>query len=67
MSEPPNAGGPRATSAARRRLLRYLLESPLLAAGAAALPRLALARPELALPEDVADALDVFQIERGRF
>lgn len=49
---------------ARRELLAFLLRSPLLWGGVAAWPRLGAARPELALPETVADALDVFQIER---
>lgn len=49
---------------ARRDLLRYLLQSPLLWCGASTLPNLAWGRPELAVPEAVSDALDVFQIER---
>ncbi|MCK6370210.1 MAG: alpha-hydroxy-acid oxidizing protein [Gammaproteobacteria bacterium] len=49
----------------RRELLGFLLRSPLLWAAAAALPDAARARPELAVPEAVSDALDVFQIERA--
>jgi isopentenyl diphosphate isomerase/L-lactate dehydrogenase-like FMN-dependent dehydrogenase len=44
--------------------LRFLFHSPLLGTGAALLPRLVAARPELAVPETVAEALDIFQIER---
>lgn len=47
--------------AARRRLLRYLLGLPLVAA--AQLPGAALARPEQAIPESLDEALDVFQVE----
>jgi isopentenyl diphosphate isomerase/L-lactate dehydrogenase-like FMN-dependent dehydrogenase len=43
---------------ARRRLLEFVLGSPLLAVAAAR------ARPELAVPVTAAEALDVFQIER---
>jgi isopentenyl diphosphate isomerase/L-lactate dehydrogenase-like FMN-dependent dehydrogenase len=46
----------------RRALLRYLLQSPLAWSVLAALP--ARARPELAVPASVEEALDVFQIER---
>ncbi len=52
------------TDRARRELLGFLLRSPLIWAGTAALPGAARARPELAIPEAVGDALDVFQIER---
>ena len=55
------ASEPRAQRA-RRALLKFLLQSPLLAA--TALPARVWARPELAIPENAADALDVFQIER---
>ncbi len=50
----------------RRRLLRFMLESPLWfgAAGVAATwPRVAAARPELALPDRASRALDVWQIK----
>ncbi len=48
---------------ARRELLRFILRSPLLWSGAAFAPT-ARARPELAVPTAVAEALDVFQVER---
>lgn len=48
---------------ARRRLIRFLLGSPLLAAGGSLLPGIAMARPERAIPDDIDEALDVFQIE----
>ena len=44
---------------ARRRLLRFLLQSPLLAAP------VALARPEFAVPETLDEVLDVFQMQRA--
>lgn len=44
----------------RRYLLRLLLQLPLLGA----LPTAAFARPELAIPETVRQALDVFQLKR---
>lgn len=49
---------------ARRRLLRYLLQSPLLAPGLLTLPR-AFARPEFAVPESLDAVLDVFQMQRA--
>ncbi len=49
---------------ARRRLLRYLAASPLLAAPAAGLLRDAAARPEFAVPGSLDQVLDVFQMER---
>lgn len=55
----------RAARASRRALLRFLLQSPLLLAGAAAWPGRVSARPELALPDTVGQALDVFEIERA--
>jgi len=51
---------PPGVARSRRELLRFLLQSPLL--WAAAPP--ALARPELAVPANAAEALDVFQLER---
>jgi 4-hydroxymandelate oxidase len=53
------------TTQARRALLRFLLQSPLLGTAGAGLLGAggALARPELALPENAGDALDVFQLE----
>lgn len=54
------------TSIARRKLLQFLLESPLLAsaAGLAAWwPEAARARPEFAIPASARQALDVFQIQ----
>ena len=49
----------RTRDAARRRLLRFLLQSPLLATPAA------LARPEFAVPETLDEVLDVFQMQRA--
>lgn len=49
--------------AARRELLRFLLQSPL-AWAATGLATAVQARPELAVPGNAAEALDVFQIER---
>lgn len=49
----------RARATARRRLLRFVLQSPLLAAPAA------LARPEFAVPEALDEVLDVFQMQRA--
>ncbi len=53
-------------SAHRRQLLRFLLGSPLLAAGgglAAVWPERSEAHPELAIPQRAARALDVFQLK----
>ena len=50
---------------ARRRLLRFLLASPLLAAPGLLLPRAARSRPELAMPETLDEVLDVFQMKRA--
>ncbi len=61
----PGADSQPASAMARRALLRYLLQSPLFWLGAGAIPRVALSRPELAVPETVSEALDVFQIERA--
>jgi len=50
----------------RRRLLRFMLESPLIATAAglsAWWPSSGFARPELAVPESAKQALDVFQIK----
>jgi isopentenyl diphosphate isomerase/L-lactate dehydrogenase-like FMN-dependent dehydrogenase len=49
---------------ARRRLLRFLLGSPLLAAPGLLLPGAARSRPELAIPETLDEVLDVFQMQR---
>ena len=49
----------RTRDAARRRLLRFLLQSPLLATPAA------LGRPEFAVPETLDEVLDVFQMQRA--
>lgn len=54
----------RGAAASRRDLLRFVLQSPLLWSGCAALPFSAWARPELAVPGSAAEALDVFEIER---
>lgn len=51
-----------ARSMARRELLRFMLQSPLLWGAAAMAP--AWARPELAVPASAVEALDVFQLER---
>lgn len=48
---------------ARRELLRFVLQSPLLWTAAALAPAVE-ARPELAVPTGAAEALDVFQMER---
>ena len=51
---------------ARRKLLRFMLESPLIASGAglaAWWPALTEARPEYAIPTSARQALDVFQIK----
>lgn len=53
-----------ARDAARRRLLRFLLQSPLLAAPGLLGPARALARPEFAVPESLDQVLDVFQMQR---
>jgi len=57
-------------NAARRRFLRFLLQSPLLAtpallAPAGLVPGRALARPELAIPGTLDEVLDVFQMQRA--
>ena len=59
-----NPGNGPAAQRARRDLLRFVLQSPLLWGGAAALPLRAWARPELAVPANAGEAIDVFQIER---
>jgi isopentenyl diphosphate isomerase/L-lactate dehydrogenase-like FMN-dependent dehydrogenase len=54
------------TRIARRKLLRFLLESPLLASGAGLVawwPGPSWARPEYAIPTTARQALDVFQIK----
>ncbi len=51
-------------SLARRRLLRFLLQSPLLAAPALFGPSRVLGRPEFAMPETLDEVLDVFQMQR---
>lgn len=61
MSEHGDGGGS-SVLAARRALLRFMLGSPLLAGGSALLPRGLGAYPQLAVPEAVDEALDVFQI-----
>lgn len=53
-----------AREAARRRLLRFLLQSPLLAAPGILGPVRALARPEFAIPGSLDEVLDVFQMQR---
>jgi len=50
----------------RRRLLRFMLQSPLIASGASLAsmwPAIGLGRPELAIPDAVNRSLDVFQIK----
>ncbi len=57
---------PTQTTIARRKLLQFMLESPLLATGvglAAWWPGQARARPEFAIPQSARKALDVFQIK----
>jgi len=59
-----------ARATARRRLLRFLLQSPLLATPAVLGPGLlaparVLGRPELAVPETLDEVLDVFQMQRA--
>jgi len=49
---------------ARRQLLRFLLQSPLLAAPALIGPLRALGRPEFATPESLDEVLDIFQMKR---
>jgi len=61
---------PSARGVARRELVRFLLQSPLVAAtGLVApgllLPRLVQARPEFAVPETLEQVLDVFQMQRA--
>jgi 4-hydroxymandelate oxidase len=53
-----------ARDAARRRLLRFLLQSPLLAIPGLLGPARARARPEFAVPESLDQVLDVFQMQR---
>lgn len=53
-----------ARDAARRRLLRFLLQSPLLAVPGLLGPVRALARPEFAIPGSLDEVLDVFQMQR---
>ncbi len=54
-----------AVQRARRDFLRFVLQSPLFyGVGAAALPLGVWARPELAVPANAGEAIDVFQIER---
>ncbi len=62
--------GPNARSLARRQLVRFLLQSPLVAAtGLLApgllMPRPVLARPEFAVPETLDQVLNVFQMQRA--
>ena len=59
-----NGGAGPETEAARRRLLRFLLASPLLAAPGLLVPNTARSRPEFATPETLDDVLDVFQMQR---
>lgn len=59
---PTGTSREKTAAAARRDLLRFVLQSPLLWAGVAAGP--AWGRPELALPKTVDEAIDVFEIER---
>ena len=59
-----NPGTVPAREAARRRLLRFLLQSPLLAAPGLLGPVRALARPEFAVPGSLDEVLDVFQMQR---
>ncbi|MDP6675736.1 MAG: alpha-hydroxy-acid oxidizing protein, partial [Gammaproteobacteria bacterium] len=50
----------------RRQLLRFMLQSPLIASGASLAslwPAVGLARPELAIPDAVNRTLDVFQMK----
>ncbi len=54
----------RSRDLARRRLLRFLLRSPLLAAPALFGPARVLGRPEFAIPETLDEVLDVFQMKR---
>ncbi len=57
---------PTQSGIARRKLLQFMLESPLLASGAglaAWWPEATWARPELAIPASARQALDVFQIK----
>jgi len=51
---------------ARRQLLRFMLQSPLIASGtslASIWPMTGLARPELAIPDSVNHTLDIFQMK----
>jgi isopentenyl diphosphate isomerase/L-lactate dehydrogenase-like FMN-dependent dehydrogenase len=54
-----------ARAAARRRLLRFLLQSPLLATPGLLGPTRVLGRPEFAVPETLDQVLDVFQMQRA--
>lgn len=54
----------RARETARRRLLRFLLQSPLLATPALLGPASVLGRPEFAVPGTLDEVLDVFQMQR---
>ena len=47
----------------RRALLRFMLQSPLVATGAALWPATGSALPELAVPDEARRALDIFQIK----
>jgi 4-hydroxymandelate oxidase len=60
----PTADSSTTVLRARRDLMRFILQSPLVWGGVAALPASAWARPELAIPGNAADAIDVFEIER---
>lgn len=55
----------RARETARRRLLRFLLQSPLLATPALLGPASVLGRPEFAVPETLDEVLDIFQMQRA--
>jgi len=58
---PPHAGK---RERGRRRLLHFLLQSPLLAAPVLFGPARVLSRPEFASPETLDEVLDVFQMQR---
>ncbi|MEO7386636.1 MAG: alpha-hydroxy acid oxidase [Gammaproteobacteria bacterium] len=53
-----------ARTEARRRLLRFLAGSPLLAVSGLLAPVSGFGRPEFAVPESIDDVLDVFQMQR---
>jgi isopentenyl diphosphate isomerase/L-lactate dehydrogenase-like FMN-dependent dehydrogenase len=57
-------GDARRVALARREFLRFVLQSPLLSPVLWAAAPAAFARPELAVPQTAAEALDVFQVER---